>query len=53
MTRLSDAEAELPLDGRCECGCGPLVCSRGECDDDCMCEPCPICQPLWFEDDDD
>jgi hypothetical protein len=59
MTRLSDAEAELPPDGRCGCGCA-LSCYRlayrpgweTQCDADCPCSPCPVCHPENFEDDD-
>jgi hypothetical protein len=36
----------------CECACDEY-CSRGfACDDDCACFPCPVCHPLYFEDDD-
>lgn len=58
MTRLSDAAADLPPDGRCECGCRN-VCARNswtirvQCDTGCACWPCPVCHPENFEDDDE
>jgi len=58
MTRLSEAEAELQPDGRCDCGCRNICARnswtiRAQCDTDCACFPCPVCHPENFEDDDE
>lgn len=52
MTRLIDALDALPLPNECECACREHCRQMRRCDRDCLCYPCPLCHPDYFEDDD-